>query len=123
MIAGHWVPEMVEKASGKALLSTAKQKSHSATREEILIANPDVLIIAPCGFDIKRTKQEINILTEKKSWSELKAVKTQRVYLVDGDAYLTRSGPGLVEEIQILAKIFHPEIFGEPTADEAYKLA
>jgi len=59
---------------------------------------------------------------EKEGWQGLSAVKNQKIYLVDGDAYLTRSGPRLVEGIQILSKIFHPEIFGLPSLGEAYKL-
>lgn len=119
MIAGHWVPEMVEKAGGRILLSKPHQKSREASWQEILDANPDILILAPCGFDMHRTKKEIGVFEEKKGWSELKAVRNQTVYLVDGDAYLTRSGPRLVQGTQILAKIFHPTIFGPPSLDEA----
>lgn len=122
MIAGHWVPEMVDKAGGKMILSQPYRKSRPAEWSEILNANPDILIFAPCGFDIQRTKKEIGLFKEKPGWSELKAVKNQRVYLVDGDAYLTRSGPRLIQGTQILARIFHPEIFGQPQAKEAEKV-
>lgn len=121
MIAGHWVPEMVKKAGGRILLSKSRQKSRQVSWQEILDANPDILIFAPCGFDMQRTKKEIGVFEEKEGWSELKAVRNQTVYLIDGDAYLTRSGPRLVQGTQILAKIFHPTIFGPPSFNEAEK--
>lgn len=121
MNAGHWVPELVEIAGGKSLLAKKGEKSKRITWREILKTNPDILIIAPCGLNIKRTKKEINLLTSKKGWSSLKAVETRRVYLIDGDAYLTRSGPRLVDATEILAKIIHTEIFGKPKAVEAEK--
>lgn len=119
MITGHWVPEMVERAGGRMLLSKPRKKSHRASWREVLAANPDVLIFAPCGFDIKRTKKEMGVFTKKKGWLTLQSVKEGKVYLVDGDAYLTRSGPRLVDGVKILAKIFHPRVFEEPSPSEA----
>lgn len=119
MIAGHWVPEMVERAGGKMILSRPHQKSRRARWREVLTANPDILIFAPCGFDIKRTGKEVGMFKKKKGWSKLKTVKNGKVYLVDGDAYLTRSGPRLIQGVQILAKICHPELFGRVSEQEA----
>lgn len=111
MIAGHWVPEMVERAGGNMLLSKPAKKSRRVKWQEVLKADPDVLIFAPCGFSIKRTQKEVGMFEKKKGWLRLKAVKKNRVYLVDGDAYLTRSGPRLVTGVEILAGIMYPERF------------
>lgn len=115
MIAGHWVPEMVEISGGIPLLSQKFKKSRRSSWKEIKTAKPEVLIIAPCGFDIRRTKIELgNSLLPHSLIKE----GMGEFYLVDGDAYLTRPGPRLVEGVKILAKIFHPEIFGKPRAEE-----
>lgn len=93
MVAGHWVPEMVELAGGESTLSTL---------------SPDILIIAPCGFDIQRTIQEKqfiqNVLDREYNGNV-------RVYLVDGNAYMTRPGPRIIDGIEILSEILYPEIF------------
>jgi iron complex transport system substrate-binding protein len=119
MIAGHWVPEMVEIAGGQILLSKKYEKSRYADWYEIVTANPDVLIFAPCGFNIERAKKEMYLFKYRTGWDNLKAVKNKQVYYVDGDAYFTRSGPRLVDGVEILAKIFHPLWFGYPQAHEA----
>jgi iron complex transport system substrate-binding protein len=121
MIAGHWVPQMVEKAGGKMLLSQPFHKSRKAFWQEILVADPDVLIFAPCGFSIDRAKREMEIFTSKPAWGRLRSVRGGKVYFVDGDAYFTRSGPRLVDGIEILAKIFHPNLFGAVSLSEAEK--
>lgn len=110
MIAGHWVPEMAQSAGAKMLLSKPFDKSRLVIWDEVLKADPDILIFAPCGFNTKRTKKEVGMFERKKSWKKLKAVKNKKVFIVDGDAYLTRSGPRLIKGVQILSKIFHPEV-------------
>jgi iron complex transport system substrate-binding protein len=122
MTAGHWVPEMAERAGGKIVLSKTREKSKPVAWEQIAEADPDVLIVAPCGFDIARTRKEIGILKAMEEWEELSAVCNGRAWLVDGDAYLTRSGPRLVDGVEILAKILHPKIFGEPQKEEAERI-
>ena len=111
MIAGHWVPEMVEKAGGKMLIAKKKEKSRQIDWEDVLKLDPDIVIIAPCGFSIKRTLQEINLLTAQKDFKKLKAFKNKRIYLVDGNAYLTRPGPRIIDGVEILAEIIHSETF------------
>ena len=119
MIAAHWVPQMVDIAGGQTLLSQPFMKSKRVFWQEVLVANPDILILAPCGFDIERTKKEIELFTSKPAWQRLNAVKNKRVWFMDGDAYLTRSGPRLIDGIKIMAKIIHPEVFGTPSLQEA----
>lgn len=110
MIAGHWVPQMVEYAGGKKLLSKPFVVSRQVLWDKILTVDPDILIFAPCGFTTQRTERELGVVRSKKGWGKLTAVKNNQVFIVDGDAYLTRSGPRLIQGVEILAKIFHPQI-------------
>lgn len=111
MIAGHWVPEMVEKAGGKMLVAKKKERSRYIDWEEVVKLDPDIIIIAPCGFDIKRTMDEISLITNKKDYKELKAYKNKQIFLVDGNAYLTRPGPRIIDGVEILSEIIHPQFF------------
>ncbi len=111
MVAGHWVPEMVELAGGLNLLTTKGAVSKTITWERVVKANPDILIIAPCGFDIVRTKKELGIILRRKGFENLKAARSNNIYLVDGNAYLTRPGPRIIDGVEIFAEIFHPESF------------
>jgi len=119
MIAGHWVPDMVKLAGGEMVLSQSGQKSRYAEWYEIVNADPDILILAPCGFDIPRAKKEIFLFKQRLGWDRLKAVKNNRVWYMDGDAFLTRSGPRLVDGVEIFAHILHPTVFGSPLRNEA----
>ncbi|HSA83792.1 MAG TPA: ABC transporter substrate-binding protein, partial [Patescibacteria group bacterium] len=109
MVAGHWVPEMVERAGGNMLLSKRGEKSVEVSWEQILQTNPDVLIIAPCGFSISRTMEEIVLISQREGFKNLKAYKEKNIFLMDGDAYLTRPGPRVVDGIEILVDIFYSQ--------------
>jgi len=110
--SGHWVPEMIEIAGGKNLISSEKMPSRKMQLEEIRDADPDVIVIMPCGFDVKRTIDECNkTLAENKEWNDLRAVKENNVYAVDANSYFSKPSLRTVTGIEILASIFHPEIF------------
>lgn len=111
MVAGHWVPEMVKLAGGVNLISKKGEVSKRIPWQQVFKENPDVLIISPCGFDIERTMQEMNLLKNRKDYNALKAVRNKSVFLVDGNAYLTRPGPRIVDGIEILSEIIHSEVF------------
>jgi len=111
MAGGNWVPELVEMAGGVNLFGEAGKHSPWMTWEDLKEKDPDILIILPCGYDIKKTRIEMSVLSEKKDWSELKAVKNKKVFLTDGNQYFNRPGPRLVESLEILAEIFHPDAF------------
>lgn len=111
MAAGNWVPELVEIAGGTNLFGEAGKHSPWMTWEQLLAADPDVIAVLPCGFDIPRTRGEMNVLTDRPDWSQLSAVRNGRVYLTDGNQYFNRPGPRLVESAEILAEILHPEHF------------
>lgn len=110
MAAGNWTPELIAGAGGRNLFGEAGRHSPWMTWEELVAADPDVIVIAPCGFDLARTEQELYWMTGRPGWNDLRA----RVYLADGNQYFNRPGPRVVETQRILAEILHPERF-EPS--------
>ncbi|SFR99021.1 iron complex transport system substrate-binding protein [Halomicrobium zhouii] len=123
MVAGHWVPEMVEKAGGAYDMEDAG--AHSRPREwmEVREYDPEVLVVAPCGFDLDQTRENLADVTDRPGWGELSAVQEGRVHLVDGHHYVNRSGPRLVDTLEFLAALIHPERFDRPPADAVQSLA
>ena len=109
MAAGNWTPELIEMAGGVNLFGQAGRHSPWMSWEELRASDPDVLILAPCGFDLARTAAEIRFMTSRPGWSELRAVRDGQVYLADGNRYFNRPGPGVVETLEILTEILHPE--------------
>jgi iron complex transport system substrate-binding protein len=81
------------------------------TWDELVSADPDLIIVTPCGFDIPRTLEEMYCLSSKPEWPKLRAVEAQRVFLADGNQYFNRPGPRLVESLEIMAELFHPAVF------------
>jgi len=117
MIAGHWAPEMVEIAGGEHKMVGKQGKSKRVTWEEIQKIDPDILIIAPCGFDISRAQKETKRVTERSGFEKLKAAKKGKVFFVDGNAYIARPGPRIIDGSEILAEIFHPQQFPKTHLD------
>jgi iron complex transport system substrate-binding protein len=111
MAAGNWMPELVEMAGGVNLFGEPGKHSPWMTWEELLSRDPDMIVVTPCGFDIPRTLEEMNLLSSKPEWSSLKAVRTGRVFVADGNQYFNRPGPRLVESLEILAELTHPGVF------------
>lgn len=120
MTAGNWVPELVELAGGTCLLATKGEHSPYVSWESIRAANPDVIVVAPCGFDLPRTILEAEALRELPGWNELAAVQHGRVWAVDGNAYFNRSGPRIVDSLEILAQLLHPDRFAGVCATESF---
>lgn len=112
MASGHWVPEMVELAGGTEVLGRAGEPSRYVTGEAIASAEPDVVVLMPCGFSIERTRAELSLVTGQPWWGALPAVRRGRVTLVDGPAYFNRPGPRLVDGIELLAGLLHPDRCG-----------
>jgi iron complex transport system substrate-binding protein len=121
MAAGNWVPELVEMAGAVNLFGQAGAHSPWMNWQQLVEADPDVIISMPCGFDLARTCAEMYWLTDRPEWQELRAVQTGRVYLADGNQYFNRPGPRLVESLQILAEILHPEVFQPALEDRAWR--
>ena len=111
--SGHWIPEMIATAGGENMISIEKMPSRKMKLEEIKSANPDIIVIMPCGFDVKRTISEYNnMLAGNPNWNELKAVKENNVYAVDANSYFSKPSLRTITGIEILAQIIHPDIFG-----------
>ncbi len=121
MAAGNWVPELVEMAGGVNLFGDAGLHSPWMTWQQLVDADPDVIISMPCGFDLDRTCAEMYWLTDRPEWRKLRAVQTGQVYLADGNQYFNRPGPRLVESLQILAEILQPEMFEPTFASKAWQ--
>lgn len=114
MSAGNWTPELIHMAGGVNLFGEPGKHSPWMKWEDLAAKDPDVVVIAPCGFDLERTGKEMYWLTQRPDWARLSAVRNGRVFLADGNQYFNRPGPRLVETLQILAEILHPEGF-EPS--------
>ena len=108
---GNWGPEIVDLAGGRSLLSAPGAHSTTLPFEALADADPEVVVVAPCGFDLARTLDELPALTRKPGWRELRAVRTGRAFAADGNFYFNRSGPMLFDTPEILAEMLHPEAF------------
>jgi iron complex transport system substrate-binding protein len=111
MLAANWTPQLVEWAGGETGLSVAGVHSNYAAWPDIVDYDPQVIVIMPCGFDLPRTMLEARALANVEGWSRMAAVRAGRVFAVDGNAYFNRSGPRLVDSLEILARLFHPRLF------------
>lgn len=120
MSCGNWMPTLIEKAGGINLFGEAGKHSPWMTWEDLKKADPDIIIVSPCGFDIARSLKEMPALTQRADWKELKAVQNQKVFVADGNQYFNRPGPRLAESLEILAEIFHPEKFHFGHEDKAW---
>jgi iron complex transport system substrate-binding protein len=111
MAAGNWMPELVTMAGGDNLFGIAGRHSPWMTLDELAAADPDVILILPCGFDIARSRKELPALTNRRAWSALRAVRDGRIFLCDGNQHFNRSGPRVAESLEIIAEILHPARF------------
>jgi iron complex transport system substrate-binding protein len=123
MVAGHWVPEMVAYAGAEYGLEDPGGRSKPREWAEIREYDPDHLVVAPCGFPIGQTRENLADLTERPGWTDLRAVQDDRVHVVDGNHYLNRPGPRLVDSLEHFAGLFHPELFEAPPEDAARALS
>ena len=119
---GHWTPEQVEIAGGDCILGTAGEKSQTTTYEAIYASQPEIIILIPCGYYISDIARQIKQTRFPSKWKQLPAVENNQVWAMDASAYFSRPAPRVVDGTEILAKIFHPEIFGEPSENEAVRL-
>ena len=111
---GHWIPHQIAYAGGVDMLSNPSGDSIVTQWDKIVKYNPEVLVIAPCGFTVERTIEEMHLLTKKEGWHELKAVKEGAVYIADFDMFTQSSANTLVNGIEVLAGLFHPDVFNVP---------
>lgn len=115
---GHWVPEMVALAGGFDPLGRAGEPSYRLAWDEVLAAEPEVAILMPCGFSVERAIAEYQAATLPDAWRQTAAVRDGRVWAVDANANFSRPGPRLVDGLETLAAILHPELFPDAVAPE-----
>ncbi len=109
MAAGNWTPELIARAGGVDVFGTAGVHSPWIAFEDLLARDPDVIVVAPCGFDLERTRGEMHWLTDRPEWTRLKAVRAGRVWLADGNQLFNRPGPRIVETFEVLREILRGE--------------
>jgi iron complex transport system substrate-binding protein len=117
--AGHWVPEMISRAGGEDILAKPGEHSRTRTLDVVRDADPEFILIAPCGFDLERAASdgERVLCTDDWAWA-----RGKQVWAVDANAFLSRPGPRVVDGIAVLASIFHPTLFGAPVDSTARRL-
>ncbi len=116
MAGGNWMPELIEAAGGRNLFGEAGKHSDWMRWEELVAADPEVIMVAPCGYGLARCVEESPLLEAKPGWADITAVRQGRVYFADGNAYFNRPGPRLADSAEMLVEMIHPE-----TAKPAHK--
>jgi len=117
---GHWMKELVEIAGGKDELANLHRPSYRVDWKRVLEFAPEVIVLACCGYNLERVEQERETLANFDGFHTLPAAKTGRIYATDGSAYFSRPGPRIVDSLEILAHLLHPEIFPAPPLAGAY---
>jgi len=112
MAGGNWMPELIEIAGGHNLFGQAGKHSDWMQWPELVAADPEAIVVAPCGYGLARCLEELPLLQAKPGWAEISAVREGRVYFADGNAYFNRPGPRLADSAEILVEMLHPEIAG-----------
>ena len=112
--AGHWVPDMVGVAGGTDVASAPGEASRRLTWDDVAVHDPEFVVLAPCGFDLDRTITEIDIDTLRGHLLETAARREGKVFAVDANAYFSRPGPRLVDGVELLAHLLHPEAYSDP---------
>jgi iron complex transport system substrate-binding protein len=118
MSGGHWTPGLIELAGGEPILAHPGANSQVLEWEAIAAADPDVIIVAPCGFDLAKTQAAVaELAAQQPTWSSLRAVREERARLVDGNAYVNRPGPRLVDTAELFASAIHGDPYGAALTD------
>lgn len=123
MVAGHWMPELVDAAGGEYGMADPADRSRPREWATVREYDPEVIVVAPCGFGLEQTAANLTDLTDREGWDELAAVREGRVWAMDGHHYVNRPGPRLVDTLEALAPIVNPDLFDDPPASVARPLA
>jgi iron complex transport system substrate-binding protein len=110
MAAGNWVPQLINVAGGRNLFGEAGKHSPWMKYKDLIDQDPEVIIVMPCGYDIKKSLIEIKTLESKRGWGSIKAVRNRNVYITDGNQFFNRPGPRIIESLEILLEIIHPNL-------------
>lgn len=120
---GHWIPQMVDYAGGIEGLGRLGKPSRRIIWEEVLHYRPEIIVLSPCGFDINGVMDELPALASYTNWDMIPAFKSSKIYAVNASAYFSRPGPSIVNGLEILAHIIHPELFPEvPNVNDAKRV-
>ena len=111
LCGGHWVVEMVERAGGESCFGSKETGSSRLDWNQVIASQPEIIMLMPCGFDLKRALEDVPLLLKLEVWDSIPAVRNDQVYIIDADAYTSRLGPRLVTGLEIMAEIIHPEVF------------
>jgi iron complex transport system substrate-binding protein len=111
MAGGNWMPELIEMAGGRSLFARGGEHSDWLDWASLIEADPEVILLVPCGFKIAQTIRDLNLLTENPAWANLRAVRQRQIFLIDGHHFFNRPGPRLVESAEIVAEILNPDLF------------
>jgi iron complex transport system substrate-binding protein len=119
---GHWIPEMVDYAGGVDGLGRPGKPSHRIGWDEVVEYQPQIIVLSPCGFDANQVMEEAHVLESYQAWEKIPAFQSSRIYAVNASAYFSRSGPRVVDGLEILAHIIHPGLFPENPHPEAVRM-
>ncbi|MGC2236353.1 MAG: cobalamin-binding protein [Pyrinomonadaceae bacterium] len=119
---GHWTPQQVEIAGGDCLLGEAGKKSVTTTYEEIFESKPEIMVLIPCGYYAEDILRQLEFTSFPANWREIPAIKNNEIWALDATSYFSRPAPRVIDGAEILAKIFHSEIFGAPDKSEAVRV-
>jgi iron complex transport system substrate-binding protein len=108
---GNWGPELVEAAGGEPLLGRPGAHSTTTPWEAVVREDPEVVVMAACGFGVERTASEMHVMEARAGWRDLRAVREGRVFVADGNRFFNRSGPSAFETAELLAEMLHPGTF------------
>ena len=110
MVGGHWIPELVDLAGGIDCIGEAARPSKTITWDEFQQSRPDFVLVMPCGFDAKQGKDHLACLMYKRGWDSLPGVDMDKVLILDGNSYFSRSGPRLLDGLEIIFNTIHPNL-------------
>jgi iron complex transport system substrate-binding protein len=119
-VGGHWVPEMVCKAGGRDVLGRPAEPSFRVTSEQIAASNADIIVVMPCGYDTARASRELSAWQIPDGWSRLPAVRSRSIFAVNANAYFSRPGPRLADGVELLAHLFHRDLFDWKGPSQSY---
>ena len=120
-VGGHWIPEMIEYAGGVDGLGHFGKPSYRIDWKKVVDYCPEIVVLSPCGFDADQVVEESTVLSSYEEWKTIPAFQSGRIYAVNASAYYSRPGPRIVDGLEILAHIVHPELFPENPHPEAVR--
>ena len=123
MTAGNWTPALVAVAGGEDLFGREGEHSGYIEWEAVRAADPEAIVVAPCGYSLERAAEELPLLERLPGWCDMNAVRASRVFVADGNRFFNRPGPRLAETVEILAEMLHPETFRFGHEGDAWRRA